>query len=210
MLVALAATLTMTYAPAAIAADRLTESTPTLDGRGGLPQTIHFPATVRGKGAGTTTENMDFAISEFRRGRNGALCVVGTLRGGSGAHTVNDTVVSLPAGPKGANLNAGDCQMNEDDHGDREEHGALMRPGARVSPAVAAAELGLRAPMPYLGQPGGVIVPTQTICTVLDLILGPIHLDLLGLVVDTNRIHVTITADPTGGLLGSLLSGLLC
>jgi hypothetical protein len=46
------------------------------------------------------------------------------------------------------------------------------------------------------------------ICSVLDLTLGPIHLDLLGLVVDTNTIHLTITADPNGGILGSLLCSL--
>jgi hypothetical protein len=45
-------------------------------------------------------------------------------------------------------------------------------------------------------------------CSVLDLVLGPLHLDLLGLVIDLNRVHLTITADPTGGLLGSLFCGL--
>lgn len=43
-------------------------------------------------------------------------------------------------------------------------------------------------------------------CSILDLTLGPIHLDLLGLVVDTNQIHLTITAQPgSGNLLGNLL-----
>ena len=46
--------------------------------------------------------------------------------------------------------------------------------------------------------PGGV-------CTVLDLVLGPLHLELLGLIVDLSRVHLRITADPTGGLLGQLL-----
>jgi hypothetical protein len=45
-------------------------------------------------------------------------------------------------------------------------------------------------------------------CSVLDLILGPLHLDLLGLVVDLNQVHLTVTADPTGGVLGSLFCGL--
>src|SRR5581483_9668048 len=30
-------------------------------------------------------------------------------------------------------------------------------------------------------------------CTILDLTLGPLHLDLLGLVVDLNQVHLTIT-----------------
>lgn len=51
-------------------------------------------------------------------------------------------------------------------------------------------------------------VTATGICDVLDLTLGPIHLDLLGLVVDTNTIHLTITADPNGGILGSLLCSL--
>jgi hypothetical protein len=47
-----------------------------------------------------------------------------------------------------------------------------------------------------------------TICPILDLTLGPTHLDLLGLVVDLNTVHLTITADSEGGLLGSLLCSL--
>lgn len=43
-------------------------------------------------------------------------------------------------------------------------------------------------------------------CTILDLVLGPLHLDLLGLVVDLNQVHLTITAVPgAGNLLGNLL-----
>jgi hypothetical protein len=30
-------------------------------------------------------------------------------------------------------------------------------------------------------------------CTILNLTLGPLHLDLLGLVVDLNQVHLTIT-----------------
>jgi hypothetical protein len=43
-------------------------------------------------------------------------------------------------------------------------------------------------------------------CEVLDLVLGPINLNLLGLVVRTNRINVRIDAVPgPGNLLGNLL-----
>jgi hypothetical protein len=45
-------------------------------------------------------------------------------------------------------------------------------------------------------------------CTVLDLVLGPLHLNLLGLIVDLNQVHLQITADPNGGILGSLLCSL--
>ena len=46
-------------------------------------------------------------------------------------------------------------------------------------------------------------------CTILDLTLGPLHLDLLGLVVDLNQVHLTITGQTgNGNLLGNLLCGL--
>jgi hypothetical protein len=43
-------------------------------------------------------------------------------------------------------------------------------------------------------------------CTILNLTLGPLHLDVLGLVIDLNAVHLTITAQPgAGNLLGNLL-----
>jgi hypothetical protein len=55
---------------------------------------------------------------------------------------------------------------------------------------------------------------TAPSCQVLKLVLGPLHLDLLGLIVDlygktpTNPVVVTIDAVPSEGLLGQLLCGL--
>jgi hypothetical protein len=46
------------------------------------------------------------------------------------------------------------------------------------------------------------------VCQVLNLVLGPLHLNLLGLIVDLNQVVLNITADPNGGLLGSLLCSL--
>lgn len=45
----------------------------------------------------------------------------------------------------------------------------------------------------------------QRICNVLDLTLGPVHLNLLGLIVDLSQVHLTINADSDGGILGQLL-----
>lgn len=43
-------------------------------------------------------------------------------------------------------------------------------------------------------------------CPILSLTLGPLHLDLLGLVIDLNQINLNITAVPgAGNLLGNLL-----
>jgi hypothetical protein len=45
-------------------------------------------------------------------------------------------------------------------------------------------------------------------CTILDLTIQPIDLNLLGLMVHTDTIHLTITAQPgPGNLLGNLLCG---
>ena len=48
----------------------------------------------------------------------------------------------------------------------------------------------------------------QTECSVLHLELAPIHLNLLGLRVDTSAICLDLTATQGGGLLGDLLCGL--
>ena len=45
-------------------------------------------------------------------------------------------------------------------------------------------------------------------CTILDLELGPLDLNLLGLEIHLNRIHLVIEANPQGGLLGQLLCGI--
>jgi len=56
---------------------------------------------------------------------------------------------------------------------------------------------------------GDVVAPVTDpplTCPVLDLTLGPLHLDLLGLVVDLNMVHLTLTAVPeAGNLVGNLL-----
>jgi hypothetical protein len=46
-------------------------------------------------------------------------------------------------------------------------------------------------------------------CQILDLTLGPLHLDLLGLIVDLDTVHLEITAQQgPGNLLGNLLCGI--
>ena len=60
------------------------------------------------------------------------------------------------------------------------------------------------APMTLTATPN----PADPDCPILNLELGPIHLDLLGLIVDTSRICLDIEADPDGGILGNLLCGI--
>jgi hypothetical protein len=53
------------------------------------------------------------------------------------------------------------------------------------------------------------VPPIPGACQVLNLVLGPINLNLLGLVVRTNQINVRIDAVPgAGNLLGNLLCGI--
>ncbi len=55
-------------------------------------------------------------------------------------------------------------------------------------------------------KPVTMAVPTlDPSCSILTLVVGPIHLDVLGLVVDVSQITITVTAQP-----GTLLGGLLC
>ena len=47
-------------------------------------------------------------------------------------------------------------------------------------------------------------------CQVLNLVLGPLHLNLLGLVIDLNQVHLVITAvQAPGNLLGNLLCAIV-
>lgn len=55
---------------------------------------------------------------------------------------------------------------------------------------------------------GGLIQLVQAACDVLDLTLGPLDLNLLGLEIHLDTVHLVIEANPAGGLLGQLLSAL--
>jgi hypothetical protein len=67
---------------------------------------------------------------------------------------------------------------------------------------------GVRVPVAILGTGGGEIGAEQLECEVLNLELGPIDLNLLGLEIHIDPIQILIEADPTGGLLGQLLCAL--
>jgi len=74
----------------------------------------------------------------------------------------------------------------------------------------------LQAPVMLGGQQAGTLVMDATstaaaqsgACGVLDLHLNAIHLNLLGLHVDTSDICLDVTGNPNGGLLGQLVCGL--
>jgi hypothetical protein len=52
------------------------------------------------------------------------------------------------------------------------------------------------------------VAPQQAVCDILFLDIGPIHLNVLGLVIDISEIVIDINAIQNGGLLGSLLCSL--
>jgi len=59
------------------------------------------------------------------------------------------------------------------------------------------------------GQQGGVTAQ-QAACDILHLVLGPLHIDLLGLIIDLNEVHLDIVAQPgPGNLLGNLLCAIV-
>ena len=61
---------------------------------------------------------------------------------------------------------------------------------------------------PTFGATGLATASQAQLCQVLDLTLGPLDLNLLGLIVHLDQVHLDIDADPAGGLLGSLLCSL--
>jgi hypothetical protein len=67
--------------------------------------------------------------------------------------------------------------------------------------------IGLTAHVP--GRAAATTEPASEVCPVLSLVLGPLHLNLLGLVVDLNQIHLVLNAEPKGGVLGSLFCGVV-
>lgn len=74
--------------------------------------------------------------------------------------------------------------------GVRKGHGHALRFTANLTPAARTSQ----AP--------------AAICPVLDLVVGPLNLQLLGLVVDLQKVHLVVTATPGGGALGNLFCSL--
>jgi hypothetical protein len=74
---------------------------------------------------------------------------------------------------------------------------------ATTTPAVAR-----KAFTAVVAAKRGNYMSASRICDVLTLNLGPLHLELLGLVIDLSRVVLTIKADSNGGLLGSLFCGI--
>ena len=100
---------------------------------------------------------------------------------------------------------------------------SILVAGAREARAQAG-PVGLRNPIERVDVVNGALVAVTTQgqqlpiglsatrqagapCPILNLSLGPINLNVLGLAVDTSQICLDVTAVPSGGLLGQLLCG---
>jgi hypothetical protein len=91
---------------------------------------------------------------------------------------------------------------------------SLARAKVRTSQARAAARVNQELRKTGRLRPIAFSVPVTAVaaqaptCQVLDLVLGPLNVNLLGLLVDLNRVHLNVTANPAGGVLGRLFCGL--
>ncbi|HET8541068.1 MAG TPA: hypothetical protein VFL83_14435 [Anaeromyxobacter sp.] len=117
------------------------------------------------------------------------LLAVGQVNGRfSGGKPVNHQAVAIPVTCIVAGDPAGICPPPTT--------GALERKGGAVAPAT------------WDPSRGPTIIQAQArgSCDILTLVLGPLHLDLLGLVVDLNQVVLTLTGETgSGNLLGNLL-----
>lgn len=197
-LMALAAGVAAAWGPAALA-----QVPQTIDLSQAPGQHITIPGSTQGRSGPPTATSFDFVLQGFQPGRNGAVCAVGTLAGGA---LSTPTQVSIPVQTAGHQPKASDCATGGgDDRGGfgGEEHGSLENRSPDRPLQVAARAGGLVIPVqfPPPPPPGG--------CNILNLRLGPINLNLLGLVVQTNTIVLNVTGLPQQGLLGNLLCALL-
>jgi hypothetical protein len=160
-------------------------------------------ARLRGLGGFPTTVTKKVRLSQVRRGNCRILTLV--------LEELDLTLLGL-----NVHLDKVDLRVTG-----RRRGGVLGRlfcslANARVRGAQAKAVSALNRRLRDGGElrPLRLTVPVRAVaaqgatCEVLELILGPLDLDLLGLVVELNRVRLTITATRGGGVLGDLFCGL--
>jgi hypothetical protein len=86
------------------------------------------------------------------------------------------------------------------------QNGALVADGVLNGTLTDASLAGGSAPVTSQAVTAAPVQSLAASCQILNLVLGPLHLNLLGLNVDLNTIVLNITAQPgPGNLLGNLL-----
>lgn len=181
----------------------------------------NIQATIQGRNGAPEPANLAFTLAGFAQGLNNAICAVGTLRSatptGTGAK-LPPTSVAFPVqtsstGPQATQADCAGVVGNGDDRGDdvRGGFGATERKPT-VKPALYATPQSVPVQnATYDGTaPRIVLAQFPPPCNILNLTLGPLTLNVLGLVVIIpNPIVVNIIGVPALGLLGQLLCGLL-
>jgi hypothetical protein len=114
---------------------------------------------------------------------------------------LDKVILTINADSKGGALGSLFCELAH----------AKVKVRTLASTARRLTSVARQAGLTSLGSGLGFAVPLDTTataatgtCPVLNLVLGPLNLKLLGLIVNLNQVHLTIDADPTGGVLGSL------
>lgn len=81
-------------------------------------------------------------------------------------------------------------------------------PASKTAPPVPFANQAFTVTATLTGAAAPAAAQVAAVCQVLNLDIGRITLNLLGLVIDIVPISIDITADPVAGLLGQLLCAL--
>ena len=153
------------------------------------PRSANTPSYSQGKGAGTIAAQRAALLTN--------VPVAGTLADG-GTFTGTITATKIAIDPVTRQLTMTGVVSGT----------ALKATGE----AVDVVNQAFSAPV-SLAHPGAastLVQPAaQASCSILDLVLGPLHLDLLGLVVDLNQVILDVTGQTgAGNLLGNLLCAL--
>ncbi len=165
------------------------------DGRGGTNEGGGENNPVRNVPVtGTAANGQPFAgtldVQRFET-VSGQLLALGELSGKVGNRPIEHQAVALPVQSVNGTPTGTDCTLPTSGFGGAS---GSLAPRFDAIPALLD------------GTQQLLIVPTQASCPILNLVLGPLNLDLLGLVVTLNQVHLNITAQSGGGnLLGNLL-----
>jgi hypothetical protein len=113
---------------------------------------------------------------------------------------LDKVVLDIKANSNGGILGSLFCSLSKAKLGRR----ALSSAAHRLTSAARSSQLGsgVGFAVPVSAQSS---TQTATTCSILDLTLGPLDLNVLGLMVHLDTVHLTITAQKGGGVLGDLL-----
>jgi len=132
-------------------------------------------------------------LSADEKNKAGLLTVPVTARETNGTRTFAGTLAIQKFAVVGNGVNAiGILSMN-------------LPTGVAVSAVSVPLELPSATKASSVTDRSALAVAPGATCEILRLVLGPLHLELLGLQIDLNRVVLEITAQSGGGLLGDLL-----